>query len=98
MPAGPARRLKWAPRAVAAFEATLAHIAGEDPRTAELVVARVEHSLELLRRNPGLGTLTAARGVRRYPVPRTGHVLNYRVRADSIVVLRWYRARQNVPR
>jgi plasmid stabilization system protein ParE len=69
MPAGPARRLSWAPRALAAFEATLAHIAGEDPRTAELVVARVEHSLELLRRNPG-----------------------------SIVVLRWYRARQNVSR
>jgi len=98
MPEDRARQLRWAPRAVAAFEATLAYIADEDPHTAELVLARVEHSLELIRRNPGLGTPTAARGVRRYPIPRTGHVLNYRARRDSIVVIRWYRARQKMPR
>jgi plasmid stabilization system protein ParE len=59
------------------------------------VIARVDHSVELISLQPEIGTPTAAPGVRRYPVPNTGHVLTYRLVRGEVRVLRWYRARRN---
>jgi len=36
-------------------------------------------------------------GVRRHPVPNTGHVIAYRMVKGELRILRWYRARQKVP-
>ena len=98
MPASAARRLEWAPRALQAYVDSLAYIAGEDPRTAELVRERVEHALELILEHPGIGVPTARRGERRYPIANTGHVIVYRVTPTALRVHVWYRARQNVRR
>ena len=92
------RRLEWARPARAAFEATLARIAHEDIQTAILVESRVARSLVLLQSQPGLGVPSVLIGQRVYPVPGTGHNLNYRVTRDSILIVRWYRQRQNLPR
>ena len=98
MPENKSRRLEWARPARAAYEATIDRITDEDPVTAGLVEARVARSLALLVTQPGLGTPSGLRGRRVYAVPRTGHSFNYRVTDDVIVILRWYRQRQNVPR
>ena len=90
-----AKPLEWLPSARAAYLETLEYIARDDPRTAERIAQRVEKSLALIRAMPGLGTLTAKPGVRRYPVPESGHVFDYRVLRHSIRVQRWYRARRN---
>lgn len=94
MPAS--KRPSWSARASAAFDRTLAFIAADDPLTAETVLARVDRSIELICSQPGLGTPTATPGVRRYPIPRTGHVITYRVIRGEVRILRWYRARQDV--
>lgn len=98
MPASVARRLEWAPRALQAYIDSLAHIADEDPRTAELVRERVEHALDLIVEHPGIGVPTARRGERRYPIANTGHVIVYRISPAAVRVHVWYRARQNVRR
>ena len=98
MPASAARRLEWAPRALRAYVDSLAHIADEDWRTAEIVRERVEHALDLILEHPGIGTPTARRGERRYPIANTGHVIVYRVTPAAVRVHVWYRARQNVRR
>ena len=98
MSASAAKRLEWAPRALRAYIDSLAHIADEDPRTAELVHERVEHALGLLREHPGIGIPTARRGERRYPIANTGHVVVYRVTSEAVRIHLWYRARQNVSR
>jgi len=98
MPASAARRLEWAPRALQAYVDSLAYIAGENPRAAELVRERVEHVLDLILEHPGIGVPTARRGERRYPIPNSGHVIVYGVTPTVVRVHVWYRARQNVRR
>jgi plasmid stabilization system protein ParE len=95
---GQARRLEWARPARAAYEATLERIAEEDVETAALVARRVARSLALLQLQPQMGTPSVVAGRRAYPIQNTGHSVNYRVTQDSILVLRWYRQRQNVRR
>lgn len=88
--------LEWTRRAFEAYHATLVRIAEEDPSTARLVRERVERALSLIQLQPGIGTPALRRGERRYPVPNTGHVINYRVLRHAIRVVLWYRARQHV--
>ena len=94
----PAKRLEWAPRALDAYFATLARIAEEDPYSAQQFVERVEHSIGLIRSHPSIGTPAMRRGERRYPIPNTGHVVNYRVSRERVRIQLWYRARQNIGR
>ena len=93
-----ARQLDWAPRSLQAYIDSLARIADEDPCTAELVQKRVDYVLDLILEHPGIGTPTARRGERRYPIANTGHVIVYRVTPAAVRVHIWYRARQNVRR
>ena len=94
----PAKRLEWAPRAFDAYLATLARIAEEDPFTAQQFVSRVERALATIQIYPLAGTPATRRGERRYPIPNTGHVINYRVTRRAIRVQLWYRARQHLGR
>lgn len=101
MPPEDARRakpLEWSPRAWNAYSATLAFIAEDDPLAAQKVKERVERSLDPIAKYPSIGTPGVPSGVRRYPIPNTGHVINYRVTRQKIRIHAWYRARQRTPR
>jgi len=86
--------IRWTANANRAFLNSLAHIESEDTGAAHLVFQRVEKSILLLSIQPGMGTLTARPGVRRYAIPQTGHTINYRIVHDELRILRWYRQRQ----
>ena len=94
--AAPAKRLEWAPRALEAYLATLARIAEEDPFTARQFMERVERSLAVVLSHSAIGTPATRRGERRYPIPNTGHVINYRVTRGVVRIRLWYRARRHV--
>jgi len=96
MRAGTGKPPRWSARALAAFENTLNHISADDPFTAEAVLARVERSVALIQSHPRIGTPTATPGVRRYPIPNSGHVITYRFVKGEMRILRWFRARQDV--
>lgn len=91
----PARRLEWAAGAFDAYMDTLAQIAAEDPFTARQVADRVQLSLAAILAHPFIGTPATRRGERRYPIPGTGHVINYRVTRRAVRIQLWYRARQH---
>jgi len=93
-----ARRLEWSPGALDAYLSTLARIAADDPFTAQQFAERVQHSLASILAHPHLGTPVSRRGERRYPVPGTGHVVNYRITRDAIRIQLWYRARRHIVR
>ena len=95
--AGP-KPLEWARSARNAFDASIEFIASEDPFTARLVVQRVENALIQIQAHPKIGRAAGARGRRAFPIPDTGHVVNYRETKSTIRILRWYRGKQNVPR
>ena len=90
--------LRWAGSAALAYEPTIDHIAAEDGFTARSVAVRVARSLALIKENPGIGTPLLKGKARRLPIARAGHALNYIVAKDGIVIVRWYRQRQNVRR
>lgn len=86
--------LEWLPSARTAYLETLEYVSYDDEQTSRLIAQRVEKSLAAIQAMPLIGTPTAAPGVRRYPVPNTGHVINYRITGKRIIVQRWYRARR----
>jgi len=88
--------LEWTHRAFQAYCATLTRVVEEDPPTARLMRERVERALSLIQSQPGIGTPALRRGERRFPVPNTGHVINYRVLRHAIRIVLWYRARQHM--
>jgi|SRR6266850_2630646 len=90
----PAKQLEWTPTASSAYLATLAYIAAQDPLGAETFKTRVDRALAEIRAFPGIGTPAARKGERRFPIPNTGHVINYRVLRGAIRVQRWSRTRQ----
>jgi len=96
MRAGTGKPPRWSARALAAFENTLNHISADDPFTAGAVLARVKRSVALIQTHPTIGTPTATPGVRRYPIPNSGHVVTYRFVKGEMRILRWFRARQDV--
>jgi plasmid stabilization system protein ParE len=93
-----AKPLEWARAARNAFEASINFIASEDPFAARLVVERVENALKQIQAYPRIGRPAGARGRRAFPIPDTGHIINYRETKSTIRILRWYRGKQNVPR
>ena len=95
--AGP-KPLEWARAARDAFEASIDFIAAEDAFTARLIVERVENALTQIQAHPKIGRSAGARGRRTFPIPHTGHIVNYRETNTTIRILRWYRSKQNVPR
>jgi len=91
--AGP-KPLEWARAARDAFDASIGFIASEDPFTARLVVERVENALTLIQAHPKIGRPAGVRGRRAFPIPNTGHIVNYRETRSTIRILRWYRGKQ----
>jgi len=87
--------VKWSVGAQKAFSDSLARIFEEDPATARVVQKRVADSISILAHQPGIGTFTAMPGVRRYPIPQTGHTIDYRVAHGELRIQRWYRQRQH---
>jgi plasmid stabilization system protein ParE len=82
--AAPEKRLEWSRRALDAHLAALERIADEDAFTAERFAERVERALAAVLAHPGIGTPATQRGERRFPIPKTGHVVNYRVTRSAV--------------
>ena len=98
MSGGSAKRLDWGRRALDAYVSTLIHIASADRRSAYLVEERVDRALALILAHPGIGSPSPRRNERIFAIPNTGHIVDYRIHAGSIRVMRWYRARQGIRR
>jgi plasmid stabilization system protein ParE len=66
------------------------YIAMQDQQAADLVGKRVDKALAMIAAQPGIGTLVRSQR-RRFPVPRTGHVIEYHVTKNEIRITRWAR-------
>jgi plasmid stabilization system protein ParE len=74
----------------------MAHIHAQDTSTARLVVLRLQSALDLIAEQPAIGTPVTSRRTRRFPIPKTGHTIDYRVEQGEILILRWIRQRRQV--
>jgi len=90
-------QLRWLRRALSNLEAEAAYIATDDPVAASLVVQRVLDAVDALADQPGLGRPGRIPGTRELVVSKTRYVVPYRVRGDTVEILRLFHTSRQPP-
>ncbi|WP_442881938.1 type II toxin-antitoxin system RelE/ParE family toxin [Duganella sp. S19_KUP01_CR8] len=83
--------VRWLSAALSSLDKSLEHIAAQDVNARDLVSQRLLTALDVIAFQPNIGTRTRRRNTRRFPIPKTGHAIEYRVEGDAITVTRWVR-------
>jgi plasmid stabilization system protein ParE len=81
-------RIKWLREALRNLDAEASWIAADDPVATQLVVARILDAVAGLVQQPSMGRPGRVLGTRELVVLRTRYLVPYRVRDDSIEILR----------
>jgi len=90
-------QIRWLRRALHNLEEEAAYIATDDPATARMVVARVLEAVALLAHQPGIGRPGRVPGTRELIVQKTRYVVPYRVRGETVEVLRVFHTSRRLP-
>ncbi|MGB7284508.1 MAG: type II toxin-antitoxin system RelE/ParE family toxin [Candidatus Acidiferrum sp.] len=90
-------RVRWLRVALANLEAEADYIAEDNPAAAGRVVQRILRTVALLRKNPAIGRPGRVPGTRELVVPNTPYIVPYRVRADTLEILRVFHAARKWP-
>ncbi|HEY9619154.1 MAG TPA: type II toxin-antitoxin system RelE/ParE family toxin [Crinalium sp.] len=80
-------KLVWTKQAIVDLNAAYDYIAETSPDVAEVIIERIENSLESLRQFPEMGRPGRVKDTREVVVPRTPFILPYRVRKNRIEIL-----------
>jgi len=90
-------RISWLRRALLDLDAAETYIARENPRAASAIVLGIVQTVTLLRDQPGLGRPGRLPGTRELVVPNAPFIVPYRVRGESVEILRVYHASRKWP-
>ena len=90
-------RVKWLRTALRNLDEEATYIAADDAAAARLVVARVLDAVALLAEQPGLGRPGRVPGTRELIVAKTRYLVPYRVRGDTIEILRVFHTSRRLP-
>ena len=90
-------RLRWLRKALENLDAEAAYIAGEDPAAARLVLQRILTAVRLLATQPALGRPGRVAGTRELVVPKTRYLVPYRVRGQTVEILRVFHTSRKPP-
>ena len=81
-------RVRWLRIARANLNAEADYIAQESPAAAARLVLRLVQAVERLKTHPAMGRPGRVSGTRELVVPGTPYVIPYRVRGDSVEIIR----------
>ncbi|HET7922068.1 MAG TPA: type II toxin-antitoxin system RelE/ParE family toxin [Gammaproteobacteria bacterium] len=81
-------KLEWTPGAIRDLDAAGEYVAQENPASAAAMAERVQNAVEYLELHPALGRPGRLHGSRELVVSGTPFIVIYRVRLDSVQVLR----------
>ena len=73
------------------------YIATDDPAAARLVIARVLEAVAMLAQQPGMGHPGSVPGTRELVVLKTRYIVPYRVRGDTVEILRVFHTSRRLP-
>lgn len=90
-------KLKILPRAVRDFAGIRAYIGADSQAAAEAVSARITKSLNLITLRPEIGRPTPETRIREHSVPGLPYVIPYRVRGDTVEILRIFHTSRERP-
>ena len=90
-------RVRWLRKALHNLDEEASFIAADDAVAARLVVRRVLAAVALLAEQPGMGRPGRVPGTRELIVPRTRYIVPYRVRGETVEVLRVFHTSRRLP-
>jgi toxin ParE1/3/4 len=90
-------QVKWLRTALRNLDAESAFIAEDDPVAAQLVVQRVLKAVAMLAAQPDLGRPGRVPHTRELVVLNTRYIVPYRVRRDTVEVLRVFHTSRRLP-
>ncbi len=89
--------VRWLRTALKNLDAEAAFIAADDPQAAREVVARITQTVALLGDQPAIGRPGRVPGTRELVIPGTHYLVPYRVRQDTVEVLRLFHTARRLP-
>ncbi len=90
-------RVRWLRKAVRNLDEEATTIATDDPGAARRVVERVLKAVVMLAAQPGLGRPGRVPGTRELVIHETRYLVPYRVRGDTIEILRVFHSSRRLP-
>ena len=90
-------RVRWLRKALRNLDDEANYVAIEDPGAARLVVERVLNAVAMLVDQPGIGRPGRVPGTRELVVLKTRYIVPYRVRGESIEILRVFHTSRRPP-
>lgn len=90
-------RVRWLKKALENLDAEAAYIETDDPAAAQRVVSRVLNAVDQLAKHSGLGRPGRVSGIRELVVPKTRYIVPYRVRSETVEILRVFHASRRLP-
>lgn len=90
-------RVRWLRTALANLEAHAQYIARDNLAAARRIVAAIERSVALMARYPASGRPGRVEGTRELVVPGTPYIVPYRVRGQTVQILRVFHAARKWP-
>ena len=90
-------RLRWLRKALRNLDDEAAYIAADDATAASLVVKRVLDAVSMLGEQPGLGRPGRVAGTRELIVAKTRYIVPYRVRGNTVEILRVFHTSRRLP-
>ncbi len=90
-------RVRWLRAALLNLDQEATHIASDDPVAADFVVKRILGAVSILAEQPGLGRPGRVPGTRELIVARTPYCVPYRVRGDTVEILRVFHTSRRPP-
>lgn len=90
-------RIKWLRTALRNLDDEATHIALDDVSAAQTVVRRILEAVAQLAEQPGLGRPGRVPDTRELVVLKTRYIVPYRVRGDTISILRVFHTSRRLP-
>lgn len=90
--------VRWLRAALRNLDDEASHIPKDDPSAACLVVQRVLDAVAALAEQPALGRPGRVAGTRELVVLKTRYIVPYRVRGQTVEVLRVFHTSRRLPR
>jgi toxin ParE1/3/4 len=90
-------RVRWLRKALHNLDDEAAYIATDDAAAARLVVKRVLDAVSSLAQQPGLGRPGRVPGTRELVVAKTHYIVPYRVRGETVEILRVFHTSRRLP-
>lgn len=90
-------RVRWLRTALRNLDEEATYIATDDAGAARLVVQRVLDAVAKLAEQPGLGRPGRVPGTRELLVKKTRYIVPYRVRGETVEILRVFHTSRRLP-